>query len=80
MKPKAWRNLINQPSGLICCICGLPIVSRKECSREHEPPLSRGGKKSQWRYACKKCNNRKGALTAQEYAVWLELEHRRNGR
>jgi hypothetical protein len=73
----AWRNL----GGVAyCCICGYAINTPKELSKEHEPPLSRGGTQGGWQLAHRSCNSRKGALTAEEYAVWLALERKRNGR
>ena len=80
MREQRWRNLINSKEALYCCICGELILDRKDASREHEPPLSRGGKRDQWKYAHKKCNNQKGALTMEEYKLWCELEAKRNGK
>ena len=80
MREQRWRNLINSKEALYCCICGELILDRKDASKEHEPPLSRGGKRDQWRYAHKKCNNQKGALTMEEYKLWCELEAKRNGK
>jgi hypothetical protein len=82
MKRRTYRNLVNlSPDKVILChLCGMPILSRKEYSKDHCPPLSRGGKKKDWKPAHKACNNIRGALTMEEYAVWQELEHRRNGR
>jgi hypothetical protein len=81
MKRKTYRNLVNQSSDklIICHLCGLPILSRAEFSRDHCPPLSRGGRKSNWKPAHKTCNNTRGALTAEEYQQWLALEQKRNG-
>lgn len=63
---------------LYCVICGELILSAKDISREHEPPKSRGGKIVG--YAHKKCNQRKGALTQEEYDLWSRLESIRTGR
>lgn len=80
MKKRArlW-NLINSKQ-LFCCICGQLITDIKQVSREHEPPLSRGGERDKWKYAHKGCNNHKGALTLEEYKLFLELLAKKNGR
>lgn len=80
MRERRWHNLINNGKALYCCICGELILNRKDASKEHEPPLSRGGKRDQWKYAHKWCNNLKGALTMEEFKLWYELEAKRNGR
>lgn len=80
MKKRArlW-DLINSKQ-LFCCICSQLITDIKQVSREHEPPLSRGGEHDQWRYAHKECNNNKGSLTLEEYKLFLELLAKKNGR
>lgn len=78
-KKKELRNLINS-SALYCCICGELILNVEEATKEHEPPLSRGGQPGKWQWAHKRCNNVKGALTIEEYKMWLLLENKRNGR
>lgn len=75
---KKTRNLINL-GALKCCICGLAITNADELSKEHEPPLSRGGSRDNWKYAHKKCNHDKGALTLEEYRLFCELRKKRNG-
>lgn len=64
-----------------CCLCGKPIYKVKDYNLEHLQPVSRGGRNdpSNWRMAHKECNSRKGALTFEEYKLWLELERKRNG-
>lgn len=64
-----------------CCLCGGLIKKKNEYNIEHLQPLSRNGANdiSNWRIAHKKCNSRKGALTFEEYKLWLELERKRNG-
>lgn len=76
---KKYKHLVNSKT-IYCCICGELILSAKELTREHEPPLSRGGQPHQWKLAHKSCNNRKGALTQEEYIAWLALEKKRHGR
>lgn len=75
---KRLRNLVNTKS-LICCICGLAITDERELSKEHEPPLSRGGKRDQWKWAHKSCNHDKGALTLDEYRQFCMLRRIKNG-
>lgn len=76
-----YRILTNAKEPIICCICGLEILSKKDFSIEHEPPKSRQDElgKSELKYAHKKCNNFKGALTQKEYELFLELLKKRNG-
>lgn len=64
-----------------CCLCGKPIYKVKDYNLEHLTPVSRGGRNdsSNWRMAHKKCNSQKGALTLEEYKLWLQLEAKRHG-
>lgn len=64
-----------------CCLCGKPIYKAEDYNIEHLHPTSRGGRNdaSNWRMAHKKCNEKKGALTFEEYKLWLELERKRHG-
>lgn len=64
-----------------CCLCGKPIYKIKDYNIEHLQPTSRGGRNdaSNWRMAHKTCNHEKGALTYEEYLLWIELERKRNG-
>lgn len=77
---KRWKKLYGLTATFICpyCLKEFPLI---EATREHEPPRSRqkelGPSETVW--ACKECNNQKGALTAQEYAEWKRLEFIRNG-
>jgi hypothetical protein len=79
MNHKKYRNLVNQSAEVICHLCGLPILSRKEFSKDHCPPLSRGGRKNDWKPAHRSCNNTRGALTLEEYQLWLILKQKRHG-
>jgi hypothetical protein len=56
-------------------------VSLEDASIEHEPPKSRQDElgKSKKFLACKECNHKKGALTAEEFAEWKRLEYIRHG-
>lgn len=77
---KRWKKLYGLTTTFTCpyCLKEFPLT---EATREHEPPRSRqkelGPSETIW--ACKECNNQKGALTAQEYAEWKRLEFIRNG-
>lgn len=64
-----------------CCLCGKLIHKKDEYNIEHLHPRSRGGKDSveNWRVAHKTCNSKKGALTFEEWKLWLSLEKKRNG-
>lgn len=65
-----------------CYICHKPITKQKDLTMDHEPPRSRQSElgPSKLYPCCSKCNHQKGALTLQEYKLWLELEMKRNGR
>lgn len=78
MGKNSWLLARLKARELYCVICGELILSAREVSREHEPPKSRGGKIVG--YAHKSCNQRKGALTQEEYDLWLHLENIRTGR
>ena len=89
MKKNRWRKLYAAHAQFICpyCLQQFPL----SCATiEHEPPRSRqrvlGA--SRTLLACEKCNNQKGALTADEYNLWkkttdyqtwVRLERIRNG-
>lgn len=64
-----------------CCLCGKPIEKTKDYNIEHLCPVSRGGRNdaTNWRISHRACNSRKGALTFEEYKLWLELEAKRHG-
>lgn len=68
---KRWKRLYQASAQFICpyCLKHFPIQT---ATLEHEPPLSRQRElgPSKLFLACKKCNNEKGALTADEYEVW----------
>ena len=70
MKNK-WRKLYSAQIEFTCpyCLQQFPII---KATKEHEPPLSRQKELGASRIllACKKCNNEKGALSAEEYKRW----------
>ena len=70
MKNK-WRKLYSAQIEFTCpyCLQQFPII---KATKEHEPPLSRQKELGASRVllACKKCNNEKGALSAEEYKRW----------
>lgn len=77
---KKWKKLYGLSATFLCPYCQ-KVFSMVEATKEHEPPQSRQKEfgKSEVIWACKKCNNEKGSLTAQEYAEWKRLEFIRNG-
>lgn len=86
---KHWKKIYGQTVNFVCPYC-LEIKPMKQATLEHEPPKSRQKElgKSKTYLACKKCNNEKGALTADEYKLWkrpadyltwVRLERIRNG-
>lgn len=52
---------------IVCCICGLEILAKERINREHEPPLSRGGKPNDWKWAHYICNEIKSNMTMNEF-------------
>lgn len=78
---KKWRRLIGMQANIICPYCLRPIKPG-EISIDHEPPKSRNQElgPSKLIKCCKKCNQEKGSLTADEYAEWKRLEFIRTGR
>ena len=70
MKNK-WRKIYSAQIEFTCpyCLQQFPII---KATKEHEPPLSRQKELGASRIllACKKCNNEKGALSAEEYKRW----------
>lgn len=80
MSEKRWKKLYGHTISFVCPYC-LKIVPIIDASVEHEPPQSRQKElgTSKTYLTCKKCNNQKGALTADEYKEWKRLEFIRNG-
>ena len=81
-KSKRWKKITSMGTTIVCPYCLKPITDPSQLTIEHEPPRSRQaelGIISKTIYACKRCNNQKGSLTASEYAEWLKLEAIRNG-
>ena len=89
MKKNRWRKLYSAYAQFICpyCLQHFPIST---ATIEHEPPRSRQHifGPSHTLLACARCNNEKGALTAEEYEIWkktrdyhtwVRLERIRNG-
>ena len=70
MKNK-WRKLYSAQIEFTCpyCLQQIPII---KATKQHEPPLSRQKELGASRIllACKKWNNEKGALSAEEYKRW----------
>lgn len=75
-----WRKLYEMRARITCPYC-LRQLPMSEMTVEHEPPKSRQKElgPSKTVLACKECNNKKGALTAEEFAEWKRLEFIRNG-
>lgn len=79
MKNKKWKKLYGASVSFTCpyCLKNFPL---SEATIEHEPPKSRQKEcgESNKILACKKCNSEKGALTAEEYKLWKQLNEIRN--
>lgn len=86
---KRWKKLYGLQATFICPYC-LNEFSLKKATVDHIIPKSRGGSSESYNlvWACKRCNNEKGALTPEEYKtwkttidneVWKRLEKIRNG-
>lgn len=78
---KKWKPIDGMKATIICPYCLKPILKKKHLTKDHEPPKSRQKElgQSSLIYCCKKCNNEKGALTADEYKEWKCLNTIRNG-
>ena len=86
---KRWKHLYGITATFICPYC-LGEFPLSKATADHCVPRSRGGASEPYNlvWACKRCNNEKGALTPEEYAtwkatldneVWKRLEFIRNG-
>lgn len=77
---KAWKKLYGINGKFICpyCLQEFPI---EQATKDHKNPKSRFKDYSPENITvcCEKCNNQKGALTAEEYELWKILEYIRNG-
>lgn len=64
-----------------CYICNKKITNPNDLTADHEPPKSRQKElgTSKLYPCCQHCNNKKGALTYDEYKQWLALERKRHG-
>lgn len=80
MKQRRWKRLYGTEVSFVCPYC-LKTLPLSEATRDHVIPRSRGGKTEPENIvlACGKCNQQKGALTADEYKEWKQLEIIRNG-
>jgi 5-methylcytosine-specific restriction endonuclease McrA len=80
MKIKRWKKLYGHTIGFVCPYC-LKQFPLSEATKDHIVPASRGGKTDSKNLvlSCAKCNNEKGALTAEEYREWKRLNFIRNG-
>lgn len=84
MDKHEWKDLYRMQIKNLTCycyLCGKPILKEKQLSLDHCLPLSRGGlnEPSNWRATHKECNSKKGALTYEEWQLWVELERKRYG-
>ena len=86
---KQWKKLYRLTATFICPYCRKEFPLNK-ATIDHLVPRSRGGASEPYNmvWACKRCNNEKGALTPEEYAtwkatldneIWKVLEFIRNG-
>lgn len=68
----SWRELVAEASNT-CCYCGRHFHI-KHLVREHDVPLSRGGRNARANIvvACKHCNSLKGTQTGPEFRDWLK--------
>jgi 5-methylcytosine-specific restriction endonuclease McrA len=80
MKTKRWKKLYGHTISFVCPYC-LKQFPLSEATKDHIVPASRGGKTDSKNLvlSCAKCNNEKGALTAEEYREWKRLNFIRNG-
>lgn len=80
MKTRKWKKLYGSQVSFVCPYC-LRTLPLKESTKDHIIPRSRGGKSTPDNIVlcCKEDNQRKGALTPEEYVLWKKLEFIRNG-
>ena len=78
---KKLYKISHKKDFVYCYICNKKITNPNELTVDHEPPKSRQKElgDSKLYPCCRRCNNRKGALTLEEYKKWLLLEAKRNG-
>ena len=62
-----------------CALCGKPITRGGDLSQDHIIPVSRGGKTELSNLQCthKKCNNERGNLSMEEWAVIRKMRERK---
>ena len=74
MKKTKWKKLYGAEISFTCPYC-LGIFPLSEASKDHINPKSRFHDNSPENIvlSCKKCNNEKGSLTAEEYEIWKKL-------
>lgn len=78
-RPKNKREIRQWPWSKCkdCYLCGMRLTmqlnQRNTLAMDHRTPLALGGGNERWNLAgcCPDCNNRKGALTEQEYRAVL---------
>lgn len=77
---KLYRISYELPT-VYCYICHKPITKQKDLTADHEPPKSRQKElgPSTLYPCCRVCNCDKGALTLEEYRLYLQLKAKKNG-
>lgn len=75
-----WKQIYSLKTSFVCPYC-LKIYPTEKATIDHINPFSRSHDDSQSNkvICCKKCNEEKGALTAEEYKIWKQLNNIRNG-
>lgn len=72
------RRRIAEDCGWVCAYCGGEVTVNMSAGMrlatiDHKIPLSRGGswKRYNLTCACKRCNQEKSNMTAEEYLAWI---------
>ena len=75
-KIAVWKGKIRRGIYPICVLCGKPITDIKQLSTEHLLPKSKGGTSADNNVepAHKRCNNRKGCMTYEEWLIFIAKE------
>lgn len=81
---KEWKTIIRQQirmESCYCYLCGKIIKQKDHWNLDHQTPVSRSGinNPTNWRPTHVECNEKKGALTYEEWLLWQELERKRFG-
>lgn len=80
MKTKRWKKLYGHTVSFVCPYC-LRILPLAEATKDHKKPFGRFHDNTPENIimCCREDNERKGMLTAEEYALFTILDRVRKG-